>query len=372
MSQKNDQISEKILSDLLMNFDNAESAKQPPIKADAEKATESKTPQTPKSEATKNTETNKAKASRDSALQNTDKQAEQKNVPKKKASKNANTPSQKPSVTDLSKEAPKKETSSERITISEPAKELQAPVKGDSKKKASSSAVRDATTDPYWDVLSFSNDKAKEQPASQKSFEATKFSLADSAELKTAKKEAVADGNSAKNKTEEKETKTKKTKKTKKSLNLVEIGVRISERNEHAKLIFIISMILLAPFALLIALSVLLLFAVAIVATLLATGIMSIAVLGVVVVGVLLSLVGVAYGAINLLTSEGFAVAVGQYELGLGIAIAGITIVVSALLYSGITDLVPFLFKKMGQLFKFLAKKTKKLIVWLYKYSTQL
>ena len=101
-------------------------------------------------------------------------------------------------------------------------------------------------------------------------------------------------------------------------------------------------------------------------------GIMSIAILLVVTLGVLLSFVGVAYGAINLLTGEGFDVVIGQYELGLGTAIAGITIIVSALLYSGVTDLVPFIFKKMGQFFKFLVKKVKKLIVWLYRYSTQL
>ena len=152
----------------------------------------------------------------------------------------------------------------------------------------------------------------------------------------------------------------------------MQIGVRISERNEHAKLIFILSMILLSIPAIAIALAVLVLFALASAATLLILGIMSIAILLVVTLGVLLSFVGVAYGAINLLTGEGFDVVIGQYELGLGTAIAGITIIVSALLYSGVTDLVPFIFKKMGQFFKFLVKKVKKLIVWLYRYSTQL
>ena len=94
--------------------------------------------------------------------------------------------------------------------------------------------------------------------------------------------------------------------------------------------------------------------------------------LGIVAVGVVLSLVGAAYGVINMLTAEGLAMVAGQYELGLSLAIAGVTIIVSALLYSGITDLIPYIIKKLGQFFTFLIKKVKKLITWLYKYSTQL
>ncbi|MBQ8911172.1 MAG: hypothetical protein IJY89_01215, partial [Clostridia bacterium] len=161
-------------------------------------------------------------------------------------------------------------------------------------------------------------------------------------------------------------------KKKKKKSDLVKNDVKISEHNQHAKLIFIISMILLFLPALAVVLAVLALFVIAAAATLLALGVMSVAIVAVVVVGVLLAMVGAAYGAVNLLTGEGFAVVAGQYELGLGVAIAGVTIIVSSLLYSGVTDLVPYVFKKMRQLFMFLAKKVKKLIVWLYKYSTQL
>ncbi len=164
----------------------------------------------------------------------------------------------------------------------------------------------------------------------------------------------------------------KKSKKAGKSDKLVKEGVVANERNEHAKIIFIVSMILLTPLALVIALAVVILFIVALLLTLLIGGIMGIALTGIVGAGVVLSFVGIAYGTINLLTAEGFALAAGQYELGLGLAIAGITIIISALLYSGMTDLVPFVVKKLGQFFKFLAKQIKRLVKWIYKYSTQL
>lgn len=176
---------------------------------------------------------------------------------------------------------------------------------------------------------------------------------------------------SAKNEALEKGEK-KKSKKAGKSDKLVKEGVVANERNEHAKIIFIVSMILLTPLALVIALAVVILFIAALLLTLLIGGIMGIALTGIVGAGVVLSFVGIAYGTINLLTAEGFALAAGQYELGLGLAIAGITIIISALLYSGMTDLVPFVVKKLGQFFKFLAKQIKRLVKWIYKYSTQL
>ena len=171
-----------------------------------------------------------------------------------------------------------------------------------------------------------------------------------------------------------KSAKTNKTPSNKKSAasSLVKQNVKASEHNAHAKLIFIISMILLTPLALLVALAVIALFLAVLFVTLIAGGVMAIVMVGAVAAGVLFSCVGSAYGAINLLTGEGFELVTGQYELGLGLAIAGITIVACALLYSGITDLVPFIFRKCGQLFKFLVKKVRQLIRWLYQYSTQL
>ena len=61
-----------------------------------------------------------------------------------------------------------------------------------------------------------------------------------------------------------------------------------------------------------------------------------------VVAGVVLSLTGITYGLIQLVSQEGFALLAGRYELGLGLAIAGVTVVLSALLYSGATGLIPF------------------------------
>ena len=114
------------------------------------------------------------------------------------------------------------------------------------------------------------------------------------------------------------------------------------------------------------------LFVAAFALTLLLAGVMGLALIAVVGAGVVLSFVGSAYGLISILTEEGFALVAGQYELGLSLAIAGITIIASALLYSGMTDLVPYIVKKLGQFFVYLFKKVKKLIIWLYKYSTQL
>ena len=168
------------------------------------------------------------------------------------------------------------------------------------------------------------------------------------------------------------ETEHKDVKKRKKSDRLVKEGLSVSDRNEHAKLIFILCMILFAPLALVDALAVIVLFLAVLAVTLLTGGVLGIALIGIVAAGVVLSLIGAAYGLISMLTADGFAVVAGQYELGLSLAIAGITIILSALLYSGITDLIPFIIKKLGQFFKFLAKKAKKLIAWLYKYSTQL
>ena len=160
--------------------------------------------------------------------------------------------------------------------------------------------------------------------------------------------------------------------KKKTSEKLVKQGVTFGSHGEHAKLIFVLCMILLAPLAFVVSLAVVLLFAAAFALTLFLGGVFGLGLLGIVAVGVVLSLVGAAYGVINMLTAEGFAMVAGQYELGLSLAIAGVTIIISALLYSGITDLIPYIIKKLGQFFTFLIKKVKKLITWLYKYSTQL
>jgi hypothetical protein len=312
MSEKNNQSSMDILSELPEGFDNAS--------VPADKA---ETPQ-PKTSI-------------------------KKNLPRKRASRNSGT------ATTAEKTEKTEEAATALPTWSE--EEL-------------ANGADDKKEDSFFDILSFSGKNKQEPSAKSEEFEATKFSVTDSAELKLPKQEEPAKDTAVKK--EEQTAAPTKAPKKKKSFDIVQAGLKITQHSDHAKLIFILCMILLAPIALLVTLAVLLLFLAAGALTVLAAGVMAITVLAVVVIGVIVAMVGIAYGAIILMTGEGFSAVVGQYEMGLGIAIAGITVVVSALLYSGITDLVPYLFKKMGKLFKFLVKKTKNLIVRLYKYSTQL
>ncbi len=143
------------------------------------------------------------------------------------------------------------------------------------------------------------------------------------------------------------------------------------EKWSHAHIATVVCMCLLIPAALVAVLAVVAVFAALFILFALLAGAMSIMLIAVVIAGVVLALVGTTYGAINLLTGSGFALITGQYELGLGLAITGITIIVSALLYSGVTGLVPFLCKKLWIFAKFLSKKLKKLVLWIYKFSTQ-
>ena len=91
-----------------------------------------------------------------------------------------------------------------------------------------------------------------------------------------------------------------------------------------------------------------------------------------VVAGVVLSLTGITYGLIQLVSQEGFALLAGRYELGLGLAIAGVTVVLSALLYSGATGLIPFVMKKIFCFFRFVFLKLKAQMRRLYEYCTQI
>ncbi len=161
-------------------------------------------------------------------------------------------------------------------------------------------------------------------------------------------------------------------KKSLKTKLLAKPSISFNERSGSAKAVFIICMCLLAPSALLLGLAVSILFIALFGGCLLFAGIMAILLFVTVLAGVTLALVGVTYGIISLLTTSGFHAIAGQYELGLGIAISGITVIVSALLYSGITGLAPFLFVKVWKLCKFVFKKCKELILFVYKRCTQL
>ena len=237
-----------------------------------------------------------------------------------------------------------------------------------------------ASEKPQFDILpSFDDAKKDTAPSDKGAVRTVKKAASSKDENRTpikgslSKKTNNTSLTSKTDKSASKEADDQKTaKKQKKSEKLVKDGLSISDHNEHAKLIFILCMILFTPLALVVALAVIALFLIVLAFTLLVGGVMGIALIGIVAAGVVLAFVGAAYGLISMLTAEGFALVAGQYELGLSLAIAGVTIILSALLYSGITDLVPFIIKKLGQFFKFLAIKVKKLISWLYKYSTRL
>ena len=157
-----------------------------------------------------------------------------------------------------------------------------------------------------------------------------------------------------------------------------EVGVAVKdqvkpkETSDSAKTLFIVSMCLLAPFALIILIVLFLIFALLFSAALLLAGALALGLVALVVAGVVLALTGITYGLIEMVSKSGFAFYAGQYELGLGLAITGITIILSSLLYTGATTLVPFIIKQLGKLIRFLAGKVKAFFKKIYAYATRL
>ncbi len=92
------------------------------------------------------------------------------------------------------------------------------------------------------------------------------------------------------------------------------------------------------------------------------------ALIGVSAAGAAVSLVGIVYGIIRLFDE----VAVGLYEIGLGVLIAGITMLVGILMYNAAIRLFPFLIKKLFKLFKFVIAKLKELFYYLRRECSKL
>ena len=66
-----------------------------------------------------------------------------------------------------------------------------------------------------------------------------------------------------------------------------------------------------------------------------------------------IALIGIGYGILQLLSNP----AIGLYETGMGIMAAGITMLVGVLIYNAAIRFIPWIMRKLKQLFKFILKK---------------
>lgn len=151
---------------------------------------------------------------------------------------------------------------------------------------------------------------------------------------------------------------------------LVKKSSASKEKTQQEKSLFILAMCLVAPFALILAVLIVAVFLVLFLVCAAVMGAFALALVAIVAAGVLLAVFGITYGVATMITGSGFTAVAGQYELGLGLLIAGVTIIISALLYSGITALVPFVAKKLWKLLTLIFKKLKDLVVGVYKRAT--
>ncbi len=85
--------------------------------------------------------------------------------------------------------------------------------------------------------------------------------------------------------------------------------------------------------------------------------------------GAAVSLVGIVFGVIQLFSDS---VAVGVYEIGLGVTVIGVVMLVCILLYNLAVRLMPFLMKLVFKLFKYTILKLKELYRHLKKESAKL
>ncbi len=69
--------------------------------------------------------------------------------------------------------------------------------------------------------------------------------------------------------------------------------------------------------------------------------------------GSAVAIIGIGYGIITMLSNA----AIGLYELGMGIFVAGVTMLVGVLIYNIAIRLVPFTMRQLRVLFKFIIKK---------------
>lgn len=159
------------------------------------------------------------------------------------------------------------------------------------------------------------------------------------------------------------------TRKKKESPALAEFGQ--SPKIGKEKTIFIVCACLLSPVVLCLLLIIVLFFLALFGGIVLVAGAMALLLIALVAVGAILAIVGIVYGIGLILTGDGIEAIAGQYELGIGITITGVTTILSVLLYSGITELVPLLIKKTAVFLRFVAKKLKELVVLIYRRSTK-
>ena len=136
-----------------------------------------------------------------------------------------------------------------------------------------------------------------------------------------------------------------------------------SQKTGKEKTIFIVCACLLSPIVLFLLLIIVLFFLALFGGIVLVAGAMALLLIALVAAGTVLAIVGVVYGVGLILTGDGIEALAGQYELGIGITVTGVTTILSVLLYSGITDLVPFLIKKVAVFLRFVFKKLKELAV---------
>jgi len=84
--------------------------------------------------------------------------------------------------------------------------------------------------------------------------------------------------------------------------------------------------------------------------------------------GAAVSLVGIVYGIIRLFDE----MAVGLYEIGLGVLVAGITMLAGILMYNAAIRLFPFLMRELYVLFRFVVRKLKELFFYLRRECSKL
>ncbi len=141
---------------------------------------------------------------------------------------------------------------------------------------------------------------------------------------------------------------------------LLSFGDGISSENEHPNLLFAALLVMLAPVGILAIaaafagfLGVFLVLAASII------GIIAV-IIAVVAAGSLVSVASLLYGATQIISTPRF---VGIHEIGLGLLVAGITILVSVILYNIALRLVPFIYSKLISFIFFCIKKSKVIFI---------
>jgi len=131
-----------------------------------------------------------------------------------------------------------------------------------------------------------------------------------------------------------------------------------SLKNKHSKLTFAAICVLLLPTVLLLASTLFGACAVIIAALTAIIVITVVAVLAVVAGGSLVSIVAILYGATQIISVPRY---IGLHEIGIGLIVAGATILLSILLYNASIRLIPFIIIKIMKFVRFVVVKCKNL-----------